>query len=121
AQAPRSKPPKMSGPNPFSLIKDSDSPHLGGDVAMSQFLSGMLQEQRGDFAGASVALHHAYLIDPHSPTLLRALSRAALHGGDVESAVRYASDGTRPDPTDARPRFLRGCLARALAPGAHAM
>src|SRR5262249_19311402 len=31
AQAAPSKPPKMSGPNPFSLIKDSDSPHLGGD------------------------------------------------------------------------------------------
>ena len=97
-----------------TTVDDTERTRLGADMAMSQFLSGMLQESRGDFAGASVALHHAYLIDPHSPTLLRALSRAALHAGDVESAVRYASDGLRLDPTDARLRFLRGSIYQAL-------
>src|SRR5215831_16185285 len=98
---------------PVDVI-ESDQARLGGDMAMSQFLGGMLQEQRGDFSGAAVALHHAYLIDPHSPTLLRALSRAALHAGDVESAVRYASDGITLDPHDARLRFLRGSIYQAL-------
>jgi tetratricopeptide (TPR) repeat protein len=99
---------------PHSVLDDTQPPRLGGGMAMSQFLDGMLQEQRGDFAGAAVALHHAYLIDPHSTTLLRALSRSALHAGDVESAVRYASDGIRLDPTDARLRFLRGSIYQAL-------
>jgi len=95
-------------------MNDAPEPSLGADVAMNQFLSGMLQEQRGDFAGASAALHHAYLIDPHSPTLLRALSRAALHAGDVESAVRYAGDGITLDPHDARLRYLRASIFQAL-------
>jgi tetratricopeptide (TPR) repeat protein len=93
---------------------DRQAERLGGDQAMSQFLDGMLQEQRGDFASASAALHHAYLIDPHSPTLLRALSRAALHAGDVESAVHYASEGLSLDPSDARLRFLRASIYQAL-------
>src|SRR5262249_22946614 len=93
---------------------DAPQPTPGAAAGLSQILICMLQEQRGDFAGASAALHHAYLIDPHSPTLLRSLSRASLHAGDVESAVRYASDGIPLDPHDARLRCLRASIYQAL-------
>jgi len=89
-------------------------PRLGGDTAMQQFLYGILAEARGDARGSAEALRYAYLVDPDSPTLLRVLSRAALHAGDTETAIRFATKGLELDPHNARLRFLRASIYQAL-------
>ena len=99
---------------PPSRSGTENEPRLGGDISMQQFLKGILAETRGDVRGSAEALRHAYLVDPDSPTLLRVLSRAALHAGDTETAIRFATRGIEIEPHNPRLRFLRASIYQAL-------
>ncbi len=86
----------------------ADEPPLASREATRLFVEGAYEESQGRDGEAYRLYHHAYLIDPESPSILFAMARLALRQGDLRLATEHAGAAVRLEPDHHAAQLLLG-------------